>query len=306
MPITTEAQPADFSIRKRHPLIGAEIRGVDLRSPVDERTFAKIFDAWMENLLLVFPDQDISDAQQIAFARRFGGLELHPSADHRSSKHPEIYRVSNVDEQGRILPPAGSAWKYLELTWLWHTDSSFREIPSMGSILHGIEVPPEGGDTLFANMYAAYEALPAVRREELDDLRVVHTHDHILSLSKDSTLKDALNHDRQLSATHPIVRTHPVTGRKSLFISPHTMDRVEGWSEADSRALFQQLADFATQPEFVYRHKWRRNDVIMWDNRCTMHAVMPYDSANRRRVMHRTTIVGDGPVIAAANTAAAA
>jgi alpha-ketoglutarate-dependent taurine dioxygenase len=284
------------TITRRHPLIGAEVRGVDL-GRVDDAAFGRIYDAWLEHLLLVFPEQDLTDDEQIAFARRFGELEIHPSREHRSSRHPEIYRVSNVDERGNIMPQEGTGWRYMNLTWLWHTDSSFREVPSMGSILHGIEVPPEGGDTLFANMYAVYEALPDAMKARIRGLRVLHSHDQVLS--HDQKLKNANQDYTKLPPVHhPLVRRHPVTGRLSLFLSPHTMERIEGLTEDESRALLDELTAFATQDRFVYRHRWQTDDVIFWDNRCTMHAVMPYDAANRRRVMHRTTIVGDGPVIA--------
>ena len=284
------------TITRRHPLIGAEVRGVDL-GRVDDEAFRRIYDAWLEHLLLVFPEQDVTDDEQIAFARRFGELEIHPSREHRSSRHPEIYRVSNVDERGNIMPQESKGWRYMNLTWLWHTDSSFREVPSMGSILHGIEVPPEGGDTLFATMYAVYEALPDTMKGRIRGLRVLHSHDKVLS--HDQKLKDANEDYTKLPPVrHPLVRRHPVTGRLSLFLSPHTMERIEGLTEDESRTLLDELTAFATQDRFVYRHKWQKDDVIFWDNRCTMHAVLPYDAANLRRVMHRTTIVGDGPVLA--------
>ncbi len=284
-----------ITITRRHPLIGAEIRGLDL-GRVDDDAFRRIYDAWLEHLLLVFPEQNLTDDQQIAFARRFGGLEIHPSREHRSSRHPEIYRVSNVDERGNIMAQQSQSWRYLNLTWLWHTDSSFREVPSMGSILHGIEVPPEGGDTLFANMYAVYDALADDLKDRFRGLRVLHSHDQVLS--HDQQLKTASADYASLPPVrHPLVRRHPVTGRLSLFLSPHTMERVEDLAEDEGRALLDQLSAFATQDRFVYRHQWRQDDVILWDNRCTMHAVMPYDAATLRRVMHRTTIVGDGPVI---------
>jgi alpha-ketoglutarate-dependent 2,4-dichlorophenoxyacetate dioxygenase len=284
-----------FTITRRHPLIGPEIRGVDL-GRVDDEAFRRIYDAWLEHLLLVFPEQHVTDEEQIALARRFGDLEIHPSREHRSSRHPEIYRVSNVDERGNIIPQESTGWRYMNLTWLWHTDSSFREVPSMGSILHGIEVPPEGGDTLFANMYAVYDALADEMKERIRGLRVWHSHDRVLS--HDQKLKSASKDYTGLPpVTHPLVRRHPVTGRLSLFLSPHTMERIEGLKEDEGRTLLDELTAFATQDRFVYRHKWRKDDVIFWDNRCTMHAVMPYDAANVRRVMHRATIVGDGPVI---------
>jgi alpha-ketoglutarate-dependent 2,4-dichlorophenoxyacetate dioxygenase len=284
-----------MSITRRHPLIGAEIRGIDL-GRMDDEAFRRIYDAWLEHLLLVFPEQDITDEEQIAFARRFGELEIHPSREHRSSRHPEIYRVSNVDERGNIMPQESKGWRYMSLTWLWHTDSSFRAVPSMGSILHGIEVPPEGGDTLFANMYAVYEMLTDGMKERIRGLRVLHSHDRVLS--HDQKLKGSSeDYARMPPVHHPLVRRHPVTGRLSLFLSPHTMVRIEGLTENEGPTLLDELTAFATQDRFVYRHKWRKDDVIFWDNRCTMHAVMPYDAANVRRVMHRTTIVGDGAVI---------
>jgi alpha-ketoglutarate-dependent taurine dioxygenase len=284
-------------LRPLHPAIGAEVSGFQLAAPLDDPTLTGLQQAWMDHLLLLFRDQDLDDAQHIAFARRFGDLEIHPSKAHRSSRHPEIYRVSNVDEAGRILPPEGDAWKYLNLTWHWHSDSSFRDVPSTGSILRAVEVPKGGGDTLFANLYAAYDALPGEERARLEKLRVVHSHDYILSLSPG--LARSENYTELPPVTHPLVRRHPVTGRRSLFISPHTMERVDGWSIDESRALFEQLAEHATEERFVYRHQWRAGDVLMWDNRCTMHAVMPYESTEVRRVMHRTTIVGSGPVLAA-------
>ncbi len=288
----------EITVERRHPLIGAEVLGVDL-ARADDDACNRIREIWMRHPLLVFPDQPISDAEQIAFAKHFGALEVHPSVEHRSSRHPEIYRVANVDEAGRLLPADKPAAKYLGLTWLWHTDSSFRAVPSLGSVLHGIEVPAEGGDTLFANMYAVYDALPAEMRRRLAQLRAVHSHDYVMSLTDGLAPADD-DHFTQLDAvSHPLIRRHPVTGRRSLFISPHTMAGIEGMPDSEARALFDDLIAFATRDSFVYRHKWRPHDVIMWDNRCTMHAVMPYDAANARRVMHRTTIVGDGPVLPA-------
>ena len=144
---------------RRHPLIGTEVLGLDLGRPLDDATLAELHALWMEHLVLVFPNQPITDEQHIAFGRRFGALEVHPSLAHRSSRNQEIYRVSNVDEAGTIIPPKASAWQYLNLSWLWHTDSSFREVPSKGSILHGIETTNAGGNTMFANMYATLRLL---------------------------------------------------------------------------------------------------------------------------------------------------
>lgn len=282
----------------RHPVIGAEIRGVDLRKPVDEETLAEIRGAWLAHMLLVFPDQPVSDEQQIAFARRFGELEIHPSTTHRSSEHPEIYRVANVDEKGNILPPEGEAWRYLNITWLWHSDSSFREVPSMGSILHGLEVTSDGGETQFCNLCDVYDALDDEMKERIAGLQVLHSHDAVLRRGKDMG-RDG-RYDDLPPVVHPLVRVHPETGRKTLFLSPHTMDGVVGMDREEADALLAELTEFAIQDRFVYRHVWAKDDIIFWDNRCTMHAVTPYDNANVRRIMHRTTIVGEGPVLAAA------
>ena len=298
MTVSGELKPP-FEVTPRRDGFAGTVTGLDLSRKLDIVTFARLHRAWMNNPVLVFPGQEISDAEQIDFAKRFGDLEIHPSLAHRSTAHPQIYRVSNVDEAGRIMAPKSTQWRYLELTWLWHTDSSFREIPSMGSILHGIEVPPEGGDTLFADMTAAYEALPNEERERARSLRVIHDHAHILAQSKGlSESQDKGRYDDLPPVSHPLVRRHPITGRRSLMLSPHTMSGIEGMGDADARALLDALIAHATQDRFVYRHQWKRDDVLMWDNRCTMHAVMPYDSANHRRIMHRTTIVGDSaPVV---------
>lgn len=283
-----------LTVSRRHPLIGSEVRGIDLGRPLTPETRARLDEIWLEHPMLVFPAQAITDDQQIAFARNFGDLEIHPSVAHRSSTHPEIYRVSNVDEKGDILPGESSEWQYMELTWLWHTDSSFREIPSKGSILHGLMIPPEGGDTLFANMYEAYDALSDAMKQRIAGLTVRHSHDAVIARSaKLSARQDKGSYIELPAVEQPLVRSHPVTGRRSLFLSPHTMEGVTGMPEDEGRTLLEELTRHATEERFVYRHSWRQDDVIMWDNRCTMHAVMPYDSANHRRIMHRTTIVGD-------------
>lgn len=286
-----------IAVTPRHPLIGAEVRGIDLARPLAPAVLDEIRRAWLAHLLLVFPEQPISDAQQIAFARNFGELEIHPSVAHRSSRHPEIYRVANVDEAGRILDSEGEAWRYLNITWLWHSDSSFRVVPSNGSILHGIEVTEAGGETLFCNLYAVYEALPEATRRRIAGLKVRHSHDAVLRRGRG--LAPNAGYAELPPVSHPLVRRHSETGRASLFLSPHTMDGIEGLADAAGKALLDELTAFAIQERFVYRHVWRTDDVIFWDNRCTMHAVTPYDNAHVRRVMHRTTIVGDRPVLPA-------
>jgi taurine dioxygenase len=289
-----------LQVHMRHPLIGAEVRGLDLGEPLDPETFYALHALWMQHKLLIFPGQPITDEAHIAFGRRFGELEIHPSLAHRSSRNREIYRVSNVDEAGNIIPPKETAWQYINLSWLWHTDSSFREIPSKGSILHGIETTNAGGNTLFADMVAAYDDLDEALRRRIDGLRVVHDHDFIIKQSKElSARTDKGRYDALPPVVHPLVQVHPVTRRRSLFLSPHTMVGIEGMPHDEGRALLDRLIAHAIQPRYVYRHVWSRDDVIMWDNRCTMHSVEPFDNVTVRRVMHRVTLVGERPPIAA-------
>jgi taurine dioxygenase len=296
----SELAARPIEAKRRHPLIGAEVRGIDLSQPLDAATRARVQDLWMQHLVLVFPDQSISDEQHIAFGRNFGELEIHVSVAHRSSRNAEIYRVSNVDEAGTIIPSRETAWQYINLSWLWHTDSSFREVPSKGSILHGLEVTNAGGNTLFANMYAAYDDLGASMKQRIEGRWVIHDHDHILSLSPELSKKpDKGRYDALPPVRHPLVQVHPVTRRRCLLLSPHTMVEVEGVAAAESRALLDELIAHATQEQYVYRHVWAKDDVIMWDNRCTMHSVEPFDNAHVRRVMHRVTLVGEDKPLAA-------
>lgn len=298
--MSSASTAAGLAVKMRHPLIGAEVRGIDLGRPLDGATRAAIDDLWMKHLLLIFPDQAISDEQHIAFGRNFGDLEIHPSLAHRSSRNREIYRVSNVDEAGNIIPSKESAWQYLNLSWLWHTDSSFREVPSKGSILHGIETTNAGGNTLFANMYAAYDDLDADTKKRIEGRWVIHDHDFIIKQSKELSAKqDKGKYDALPPVRHPLVQIHPVTRRRCLFLSPHTMVNIEGMEETEGRRLLDDLIAHATAPRYVYTHVWAKDDVIMWDNRCTMHSVEPFDNASIRRIMHRVTLVGEGRPIAA-------
>lgn len=283
-----------FTIERRHPALGTEVRGIDLREPLDSRTAQALGALWLEHPLLVFPDQPISDEQHVALARHFGDLEVHVSHAHRSSRNPEIYRVSNVDEAGDLIPPEDTGWQYLSQSWRWHTDSSFREVPSKGSILHGIEVTRRGGNTLFANMCAAWDALPASMQARIEGLEVIHDHAFILSLAPGLAAKqDKGRYDELAPVRHPLVHVHPESGRRSLFLSPHTMVNVVGMDPDEGRALLDELIEHATQERFVYRHRWQAHDILMWDNRCTMHSVEPFDNTSVRRVMHRVTLKGE-------------
>ena len=287
--MTLEINPLDAAL-------GARVKGVHLSSEVSAHDFDLIAEALIDHHVLVFPEQDISEAEQVGFSSNFGKLEIHPSKAHRSSVQPEIYRVANVGEDGTIFPVDSYKARYLTGTRVWHTDSSFRAIPSMGSLLRAVEIPPQGGQTSFCNLHSVYEKLPEKLKEIADHHRAVHSYDYIQTLVFGDKARSFNQHD-DLVQQHPLTRSHPVTTRRSLYISPHTISKVIGLTETDSRAFLDEIYEFASQDEFVYQHSWSENDVLMWDNRCTMHAVALYDSARYRRVLLRTTIAGDGPVV---------
>lgn len=286
-----------LDVKKLHPMIGAEVRGVDFRQPVPAEIAKSLNDVWMEHQVLVFPDQPLSDEEHVQATRAFGEPEIFHQNIIKSRFVPEIFRVSNVDEDDKLMMPEHPTMQQLGSARKWHTDSSYRPNPAMGSLLHGIEISTTGGVTCFTNMYAVWDELPDRLRDQVQGRKARHDFDMLSRIAK---ARKATDEERAAMPPvwQPMVRRHPVTGRTSLYISPIYNDRIEGMDDADAVALVQELADFAGQDRFVYKHQWRKDDIVMWDNRCTMHVVTPHDPMERR-VMHRTTIVGDGPVLAA-------
>lgn len=287
----------DLKIQTLHPALGAEVVGLDLAETMDDETFQAIRDAWMKHLVLAFPNQTLSEEQQITFSQRFGALEEHHQDIIKSRSSPQIFRVSNVNDEGNMMSSDHPSIAQISLAQRWHTDSSYRAVPSMGSILHGIEVTKEGGETCFSNMYMVYDALVRDTKRRITGCRARHDFGHLTKLAPVKPLTES---ERQAMPPvwQPMVRKHPWTGRPSLFISPIYNDAIEGMNDDEAAELLTELTEFAGREEFVYRHRWTQGDVVMWDNRCTMHRVTPYD-LNLRRVMHRNTVVGDGPVAAA-------
>jgi len=291
------SEQSTIAVRPLGAALGAEVRGIDMRAPLDAATFRAVHDAWMAHLVLVFPEQHVTDAEHVAFTRHFGEPEIFHQDIIKSARVREIFRVSNVDEADNLMARSNPTMQQISLAEFWHTDSSYRPNPCMGSLLHGIEVSRTGGETHFTNMYAVYEALPEALRRQVEGRRARHDFGHLHTLRDLRPLTEA-ERAAMPPVWQPMVRTHPVTGRKSLYISPIYNDAVEGMTEADAKRLIADLAEFAGERRFVYPHAWETDDVVMWDNRCTMHQVTPYDPMERR-VMHRTTIVGEGPVLAA-------
>jgi alpha-ketoglutarate-dependent taurine dioxygenase len=292
-----EAAACRLTVRKLHAALGAEVRGLDMGRHLDAATFQNLHQIWMDHLVLVFPDQHVSDAEHVAFTRYFGEPEIFHQKIIRSERVQEIFRVSNVDENNNLMPPDHPVSQQLALAQLWHTDSSYRQIPCTGALLHGVEVSRSGGETQFTNMYLAYEALPDTLKRQIEGRRAQHNFGH---MHTQAALKPLTEDEKTAMPPvwQPMVRKHPVTGRKSLYISPIYNDAVEGMTPAEGRQLIAELTKIAADPRFVYQHRWETDDVLMWDNRCTMHQVTPFDP-RERRVMHRTTIVGTEPVVAA-------
>ena len=264
----------------------AEVVGADLRDPGDDEQFDKIKAAHLAHGVIVIRDQTMTPIQQIAFSKRFGPLAIHVLEDQLLAGHPEILLVSNKTKDGKYvgLPDAG---RY------WHTDQSYEPKPALGSFLFAKEIPADGsGDTLFCDMAAAYEALSNEMKQRLNGLQGMHIYNHS---HKAFHLSDA-QRDRLPGSQHPIIRTHPETGRKALYLGGKILKYVIDMDEAESAALLDTLYAHCMSDAFVYRHKWTQGDVVFWDNRCTMHFAQPYDDAKYTRHMHRTTVQGDVPV----------
>ncbi len=283
-----------IGIKRLHPVIAAEVTGVSLDKPLDGDALTAIDAAWQKYGVLIFRHQPITDKQQVDFSRNFGDLEVFPQANNRSSQVPEIFRVTNVGEDNRIRPLDTEAAKYSTLICIWHTDSSYRKIPSKGAVLHAIEVVKKGGDTWFSNMCDAYEQMPQPLKNRITGLKARHS--FLYSRKRKNLPPMERNEAAKVPPVdHPLIRHH-ADGRRSLYVSATYMERIIGLNEQDSRQLIDELMAWATQDRFIYRHRWRPHDVLMWDNRWVIHVVEPFDHGSERRVMHRTSIAGTEPV----------
>jgi alpha-ketoglutarate-dependent 2,4-dichlorophenoxyacetate dioxygenase len=279
------------SLMPLHPLFVADVSGVDLRTPVDQGTFLEIEAALDQYAVLVFRGQLLTDGHQIAFTRLFGPIETDIGTIRKDRKHrlyKEVSDISNLDENNSIRP-LSDRWRMMMLAnQLWHTDSSFKRVPGKVSLLSAREVPPSGGETEFADLRAAYDALDEATRERINGLIAEHSIFHSRSLVGYADFSD-----EERAALPPvpqsIVRAHRGTGRNTLYLAAHA-SHIIGWPVEQGRALLDELVAFATQPRFVYQHRWQLGDLVVWDNRCTLHRARPYDDANDRRDMRRTTV----------------
>ncbi len=279
-----------ITIRPLTPNLGAEIFGVDFSRDLDDETFRQIHDAFLRHQVLLFSPGELPPASQVAFARRFGEVQIHVMNQYHAGGFPELYRLSNLDENGK---PNG---KHPDQgTLIWHTDGSWRRVTGHATIIYGEVMPESGGDTLFCDMYGAYERLSPEWKSRIANMRAMHN----LDFSRNRRHGHEPMTDAQRAAVppvdHPVVRTHPDTGRKCLYLGDHA-ESIVGMPYDEGRALIDELNLLAVHPDLTYEHKWRVGQMIVWDNRCLMHRATTYDAATQGRVIRRCTVLGQVPV----------
>ncbi len=279
-----------LSLRPLTPKLGARV-DLDLGHGVDDETFAQVYRAFLSRQVLVFPPQDLPPARQVEFGRRFGELQIHVMNQYHSDGHPELYRLSNLDEKGR---PNG---KHPDKgTLAWHTDGSWQRVTGQATIIYGEVMPASGvgGETHFCDMYGAYERLSPRWKARIAHLRAVHN----LDFSRNRRHGEEPMTEEQKRARppvdHPVVRIHPETGRKCLYLGDHA-EYIVGMAYEEGRALIEELNALAIHADLSYEHRWTPRELIVWDNRCVLHRATPYDAATQGRVIRRCTVLGEVP-----------
>jgi alpha-ketoglutarate-dependent 2,4-dichlorophenoxyacetate dioxygenase len=281
-----------LTVKPLHRLFVAEITGIDLTEPVSRQDLQVIWDAFNEHQILVFREQAFDDESQMRFSRNFGTLETMEAhaANHYRPGHIAV--MSNLDADGNFLPPTHPVMVHRERNEMWHSDSSFKPIGALCSMLHARIVPPVGGNTDFATARGAYAALPSERKTAIDNLQVIH---RVIAPNESHDTKAYSDEQKKrLTVVHPLVRANPVNGRKTLYVGSHAQE-VIGMSARSGKALLDELTGHCTQPQFIYSHVWRVHDLVIWDNRCTLHRATTFDKMQYRRKMHRTTVAGTMP-----------
>ena len=279
----------DVEFRPLSRAIGAEVVGVDLSKPVDEDLFERLRRGLLEWIVLLFREQHaMSPADQVRFCRRFDRLDVHKLPEYTLPGYPEIFCVSNMTKDGR---PIGA----IKVGQHWHSDYFHLRKPASFTLLRAIEVPPEKGETVFANMYAAYESLPASMKRRVAGLKARHSrgplHEKFFSAAPREKLAEIAREEPDV--THPVIRTHPEVGRKALYLGGEISSEIEGLPADEAKALYADLLAFATQPRFTYTHHWQAGDALLSDNRCSLHRAMPFDEETYGRLLHRTTMMGE-------------
>lgn len=294
--MTSTTTTEKLKITRTEAPIGAYVEGIDLSQELDQDTFAQIEDAYDRHGVLVFRNQKLTPEQHIAFGRRFGPLEIHVVKRALLTDHPEILLVSNIKNE------AGEDIGLADAGQTWHTDTSYREKPSRGSILYARELPlnEDGvtlGNTLFASTAKAFEDLPADKRRQLDGLRAIHSYGFRKRPpgSQRAKITATVLHETP-DIAHPVVRTHPKTGRKALYVFEGECVGIEGMPDEEAVPLIHELTEHCIQPKYIYEHKWQLGDVVMWDNAASLHLAICDYKLPQRRLLHRVTIEGGIPV----------
>ena len=269
---------------------GIELTGIDLAAPLTADRREWLMASFRAHPVMVFRDQSLSKDQQYQFTLNFGEIEgQHVNRLIDAVKYAPVHTVSNIGADGQPSAPVRERGNYY-----WHSDKSYHDVPSSLTMLHGVEIPPAGGETQFANAAMAYAALDEATKQRLDGLRAVHSWERSRIQSRSLLATDEQKRERP-PVDHPIVRTHPDTGARALYLGNHG-SHVLGWPEDEGRALLRWPESFATQGRFVYSHRWRPGDLVLWDNRCTLHRALPHENMDReRRVLHRTVVKGTVP-----------
>ena len=266
---------------------GAELSQMNLAAEHDEDAVEQVRALWREHKLLLFRGQKLEEADLVRFSRHFGPLEIHVRKEYLSRDNPEVLLVSNVRESGRTVGILADH----EVGW--HYDQIYLERPAVGSLLYSVKIPPEGGNTYFADMHAAYEALPVKIKVRIEGRRAVQSYEAFNRMYSEPTSEEQKK--KTPDVIHPMVRTHPYTGRRALYICPGMTTKILGLPEEESDALLAELFEWCVRPEFVYVHHWRQGDALLWDNACTMHRRDPFDGRHQR-LLKRTTILPDPEV----------
>jgi taurine dioxygenase len=275
-----------FEVKPLHPRFGCEIIGITLEQAVGEAMFAKVYEAFLDYQLILFRGVDLPPATQVAFARRFGEVQIHVMNQYHGSGHPEIYYLSNLDAEGRPNgqhPDKGTLY--------WHTDGSWRDRTAQATMMYSEIVPKVGGETQFAEMYAAAEELPAALKARIEGKRAIHNLDFSRTRRHGHDPMTPEQKAKVPPVAHRILRPHPETGRIAVFLGDHA-ESIEGMPYDDGRALIEELNVAATPAHLVYSHKWRPGECAVWDNRCLLHRATGFDTVGDRRVMRRCTILG--------------
>ena len=274
----------EIGVRPLSASIGAEIVRIDLSQPMGDALFAKVLDTWHQNLVILFRDQRLSEDDQVRFGARFGP----PAVSHTkrfTTANPAVMLISNIRENGQMIGALPDGEMH------FHSDQCHQERPAMASMLYALEVPSKGGNTLFANAYKAYETLPESIKTRIEGRKALNAYDYQAAATHRGTrLREGIP-----SCWHPAVRTHPATGKKALYVNRLMTIAIEGMPEEESDRLLGTLFDHQEQPQFVYEHVWRPHDLLLWDNRCALHARTDF-SAAERRLLRRLTILGEKPV----------